>query len=215
MAETDSSTVEWETFHQQVRRRVTPAAWQTWIEPLHSSVESGSLRLVAPTDFHYRWVGDRYLPALEEAAMDTLGLAVELSVVPTIVDPNAEPPAVAHARQVSLPIDTDHFMCYDVTSYGLQKGLIVGLEDQFDNRDYEIDKTELLCNPVEKSYNGTITPITVEHGHLACYKIKQIEKGRNEVDAQANLSNQFGEEAVDVKHTHELCVPSIKTIGAQ
>ena len=107
MAETDSSTVEWETFHQQVRRRVTPAAWQTWIEPLHSSVESGSLRLVAPTDFHYRWVGDRYLPALEEAAMDTLGLAVELSVVPTIIDPNAAPPAVAHARQVSLPIDTE------------------------------------------------------------------------------------------------------------
>ncbi len=86
---------------------MTPAAWQTWIEPLHSSVESGSLRLVAPTDFHYRWVGDRYLPALEEAAMDTLGLAVELSVVPTIIDPNAAPPAVAHARQVSLPIDTE------------------------------------------------------------------------------------------------------------
>ena len=107
MAETDSSTVEWETFHQQVRRRLTPAAWQTWIEPLHSSVESGSLRLVAPTDFHYRWVGDRYLPALEEAAMDTLGLAVELSVVPTVVDPDAEPPATAHARQVSLPIDTE------------------------------------------------------------------------------------------------------------
>jgi chromosomal replication initiation ATPase DnaA len=86
VAEPDSSTVEWETFHQQVRRRVTPAAWQTWIEPLASSIDSGSLRLVAPTDFHYRWVGDRYLPALEEAAMDTLGLAVDLSVVPTPVD---------------------------------------------------------------------------------------------------------------------------------
>ncbi len=79
MEELRSSTAEWETFHQQVRRRVTPAAWQTWIEPLSSSIEAGSLRLVAPTDFHYRWVGDRYLPALEEAALDTLGLEVELT----------------------------------------------------------------------------------------------------------------------------------------
>ena len=105
MAEPDSSTVEWETFHQQVRRRVTPAAWQTWIEPLDSSVESGSLRMVAPTDFHYRWVGDRYLPALQEAAMDTLGLEVELSVVPTVVESLSEQPASMRTRQVSLPID--------------------------------------------------------------------------------------------------------------
>ncbi len=105
MAETNSSTAEWETFHQQVRRRVTPAAWQTWIEPLDSSVESGSLRLVAPTDFHYRWVGDRYLPALEEAAMDTLGLAVELSVVPTPIGPAVVVPSAPDHLQDSLPID--------------------------------------------------------------------------------------------------------------
>jgi len=98
--------VEWETFHQQVRRRVTPAAWQTWIEPLASSVESGSLRLVAPTDFHYRWVGDRYLPALQEAAMDTLGLDVELSVVPTVVASSTDISSSPEPRQVSLPIDT-------------------------------------------------------------------------------------------------------------
>jgi chromosomal replication initiator protein len=106
VAEPSSSTAEWETFHQQVRRRVTPAAWQTWIEPLDSSIESGSLRLVAPTDFHYRWVGDRYLPALEEAAMDTLGLAVELSVVPAPVGPARVASPVSKPLQGSLPIDT-------------------------------------------------------------------------------------------------------------
>jgi chromosomal replication initiator protein len=104
VAEPNSSTVEWETFHQQVRRRVTPAAWQTWIEPLDSSVDSGSLRLVAPTDFHFRWVGDRYLPALQEAAMDTLGLEVELSVVPTVVTAATE--RSPSPQQASLPIDT-------------------------------------------------------------------------------------------------------------
>jgi chromosomal replication initiator protein len=101
-----SSTAEWETFHQQVRRRVTPAAWQTWIEPLSSSIEAGSLRLVAPTDFHYRWVGDRYLPALEEAALDTLGLKVELTVVLTTADTSTEDPSQPIPLQVPLPIDT-------------------------------------------------------------------------------------------------------------
>lgn len=87
---------------------MTPAAWQTWIEPLDSSIESGSLCLVAPTDFHYRWVGDRYLPALQEAAMDTLGLEVELSVVPTIVESPVEGSSAAEPLQASLPIDTAH-----------------------------------------------------------------------------------------------------------
>ena len=105
MATLRSSTAEWETFHQQVRRRVTPAAWQTWIEPLDSSIEEGSLHLVAPTDFHYRWVGDRYLPALQEAALDTLGLQVELTVVPTIAETPPDVSARPSPLQVPFPID--------------------------------------------------------------------------------------------------------------
>ena len=105
MAETASSTAEWETFHQQVRRRVTPAAWQTWIEPLDSSIESGLLHLVAPTDFHYRWVGDRYLPALREAAKQALGLEIELTVLPAAeISPST--PGTSSPIQRSLPIDT-------------------------------------------------------------------------------------------------------------
>ena len=107
MAELRSSTAEWETFHQQVRRRVTPAAWQTWIEPLDSTIEDGSLHLVAPSDFHYRWVGDRYLPALQEAALDTLGLDVELTVVPTVSETPLEVSSQPNPLQAPLPIDTD------------------------------------------------------------------------------------------------------------
>ncbi|MEN8233404.1 MAG: chromosomal replication initiator protein DnaA [Actinomycetota bacterium] len=105
MEEARSSTVEWDTFHQQVRRRVTPAAWQTWIEPLDSNIESGNLHLIAPTDFHYRWVGDRYLPALKEAAKDTLGLEVTLSVVPSPAEPPIEAPSIPDPVQGALPID--------------------------------------------------------------------------------------------------------------
>ena len=106
MAETASSTAEWETFHQQVRRRVTPAAWQTWIEPLGSSIEAGQLHLVAPTEFHYRWVGDRYLPALREAARETLGLEIELTVLPVDESATPSPGSPTPHLQPPLPIDT-------------------------------------------------------------------------------------------------------------
>ena len=39
MGEPHSSTTDWETFHQQIRRSVTDAAWQTWIEPLDSDFD--------------------------------------------------------------------------------------------------------------------------------------------------------------------------------
>ena len=58
MGEPHSSTTDWETFHGHIQQSVTAAAWQTWIEPLVSDFDGETLRLVAPTDFHYRWVGD-------------------------------------------------------------------------------------------------------------------------------------------------------------
>jgi chromosomal replication initiator protein len=102
VGEPHSSTTDWETFHQQIRRSVTDAAWQTWIEPLDSDFDGRTLRLVAPTDFHYRWVGDRYLPAIRAAATDVFGerTDVDLEVDPTppalleaVRPPAAAPPA--------------------------------------------------------------------------------------------------------------------------
>jgi hypothetical protein len=76
-----------------------------------------------------------------------------------------------------LPMDTDHYKCYDVKALNVHKGLEVNLEDQFGTRDFEIDKLKQLCNPVEKTHGGVVTPIQNDANHLACYKIKPLQKG--------------------------------------
>jgi chromosomal replication initiator protein len=98
VGEPHSSTIDWETFHRHIQRSVTPAAWQTWIEPLVSDFDGETLTLVAPTDFHYRWVGDRYLPAIRSAASDVFGARTDVDLG---VDPS--PPAHLEVVQGTTP----------------------------------------------------------------------------------------------------------------
>ena len=72
------------------------------------------------------------------------------------------------------PTDIDHYKCYDVAASDQFKGLQVSLEDQFNTRDFEIDKAKQLCNAVAVT-NGGITPILNETEQLACYKIKPLQ----------------------------------------
>ncbi len=102
MGDPQTTTIDWDTFYRELRRRIPAAAWQTWIEPLESSTESGTLRVVAPTEFHYRWVGDRYLPAIEQTAQDVLGIGIEFGFRET--DVPATTGAATPTRQSSLPI---------------------------------------------------------------------------------------------------------------
>jgi chromosomal replication initiator protein len=52
---------------------VSPSAWQTWLEPLEPELSDGVLRLEAPSQFHLRWVQDRFLPAIEESGRAVFG----------------------------------------------------------------------------------------------------------------------------------------------
>ena len=104
MGEPQSTTAEWDTFHRELRQRIPAAAWQTWIEPLESSAESGTLRVTAPTEFHYRWVGDRYLPVMQETAQEVLGVDVVLDFREVPAAPTPKPDS--EATQASLPIET-------------------------------------------------------------------------------------------------------------
>ncbi len=104
MGEPQSTTTDWDTFHKELRQRIPAAAWQTWIEPLESSSESGRLRVTAPTEFHYRWVGDRYLAVLQETAQEVLGVEVILDFREVAPDP--APITPKRASQSSLPIET-------------------------------------------------------------------------------------------------------------
>jgi chromosomal replication initiator protein len=75
-----SPTSRWEEFQSNLQSRVTPVAFQTWIEPLQPVLEDEGLSLVAPSDFHRRWVADRYLGAIEEAARRVFGEHVTISL---------------------------------------------------------------------------------------------------------------------------------------
>ena len=108
MGEPQSTPAKWDAFHRELRQRIPAAAWQTWIEPLESSTDSGTLRVTAPTEFHYRWVGDRYLPVLEETAQEVFGIEVVLDFrEETAAEPSDRAKDVAaQPTQSSLPIET-------------------------------------------------------------------------------------------------------------
>ncbi len=86
MATPHSSPAGWDTFHQRLRNRITTSSSDTWIEPLDTQLDGNTLRLVAPSEFHVRWVNDKMLPALEESAEAAFGdgVAVELSARPIL-----------------------------------------------------------------------------------------------------------------------------------
>ncbi|NND03438.1 MAG: chromosomal replication initiator protein DnaA [Acidimicrobiia bacterium] len=76
------STTPWEEFQDRLQDRVPAVAWQTWIEPLEASLDEDgdALQLIAPSDFHRRWVADRYLGAIESAAVTVFGDSVEINL---------------------------------------------------------------------------------------------------------------------------------------
>ncbi len=106
MAQPNSSSTGWNDLRRELQGRISPAALQTWIEPLAPEFDDGELRLRAPTEFHYRWVRDRYLPTITEAVAAIYGeeMTVRLSAAPNAVpDP---PPAPVHVTPPRPPVSS-------------------------------------------------------------------------------------------------------------
>ena len=78
MAEPQSLTGEVDFFRSAVQTRVSPVNWQTWLAPLEVKPRQGSISITAPSEFHLRWVCEKHLAVLEEAAEVTFGPASEL-----------------------------------------------------------------------------------------------------------------------------------------
>jgi chromosomal replication initiator protein len=97
---------DWDAFRRAVQHRVPPSAWQTWIEPLDVQLDGDTLRIFAPTDFHHRWVGDRYLTALSEAGIEVFGagVSIDLAVRPLeLVNESPRREATAGQARPRLP----------------------------------------------------------------------------------------------------------------
>jgi len=116
-------------------------------------------------------------------------------------------------QQVSaLPLQpVDHFKCYKVSGKTLKPAQTHTVDDQFEKNESDtIGKPALICNPVRKTINHTITKINHTDGHLACYQVKGQKKLDRMVLVQVN--NQFGTQVLKVaKMENLLCVPSLKT----
>jgi chromosomal replication initiator protein len=78
VAEPQSLAGEVDFFRSTVQARVSPVNWQTWLAPLGVRRKDGSIRITAPSEFHLRWVREKHLPVLEEAAEAAFGSGSQL-----------------------------------------------------------------------------------------------------------------------------------------
>ena len=79
MAENAPPGEGWNLFQDILKANVTPITWQTWLRPLRSGDSSQeAVTVLAPTDFHLRWLVEKYGDLLEEAIAASYGPAVAL-----------------------------------------------------------------------------------------------------------------------------------------
>ena len=79
MAENAPPGEGWNLFQDILKANVTPITWQTWLRPLRSGDSSHeAVTVLAPTDFHLRWLVEKYGDLLEEAVAASYGPAVAL-----------------------------------------------------------------------------------------------------------------------------------------
>jgi chromosomal replication initiator protein len=70
----ESVTDAWEHYRHALRNQVTPVTWQTWLEPLdYLADDDGTLTLSTPSEFHLRWVNEKYVTLLTQLAADIYG----------------------------------------------------------------------------------------------------------------------------------------------
>ncbi len=123
-----------DAFTAQVQDRVSPVAWKTWISPLQLEVCDGSLILQAPSDFHLRWVRDRHLDVIREAAAAVFG--AETPVLLRISEPPQQPaPSLPTtddpASQGAPPTTDDDSLAQPVTTKYTFDNFVVGPSNRF------------------------------------------------------------------------------------
>jgi hypothetical protein len=110
----------------------------------------------------------------------------------------------------TAPANLDHFNCYLAVGHIMPQLAI--LQDQFDaaagSKDLVRDlRMILFCNPVQKNYAGTTTPILHPADHLAMYVVPPEPL----VPRSVTITNQFGTQQLITTRAEILAVPSGKT----
>ena len=92
--EAHPSSTNWDEFQHRLRNQVSVNAWQTWLEPLTAQLSDGVLTLHAPSQFHLRWVQDRFLPAIQESSQAVFGEGVGVALESTRSGAFADDPVI-------------------------------------------------------------------------------------------------------------------------
>ena len=103
----------WQVFQNELRARVSPAGWQAWLSRLEPDFRPPDhLCILAPSEFHLRWVLDKHRSVIEAAAATVYGNEVsvtfeageldgELDVpLPPVALPLAATPGVENGRKL-------------------------------------------------------------------------------------------------------------------
>lgn len=110
--------------------------------------------------------------------------------------------AIAQTSPLTL---VDHFRCYPFPQQPGQ-AITVGLSDQFTPNMFHITlaitPTE-FCNPVQKTVNGTVTPILDPNHHFVMYTFATPTTGY-----EATISNQFGTQKLAMGGPTIMAVPA-------
>ena len=97
--QTRPSSTHWDDFQDRLRSQVSANAWQTWLEPLIPDFTDGVLTLCAPSQFHLRWVQDRFLPVIQESGDAVFGPGVGIALETR----RPEPVSIANATNNAPP----------------------------------------------------------------------------------------------------------------
>jgi hypothetical protein len=117
--------------------------------------------------------------------------------------------AASPTRAAAAP-PVDHQLCYKASAGGFQIPGGVVLKNQFSPNGFTPTITSLVihCNPVQKTANGVVYPITNPNAHLACFTIT----APNQPTPLVQVANQFGTATLQPSQPNLLCLPSWKSL---
>src|SRR5580704_1054946 len=129
----------------------------------------------------------------------------------TVGSAAAGTPTVRHKAQTTTYPPVDHQLCYNASgAFNVPSG--IRLYNQFSPNGFVPTSISSLatvhCNPVQKTANGVVYPITNPNAHLACYAITTSTQPTPTVV----VTNQFGSATLVPSQPNLLCVPSWKSL---
>jgi chromosomal replication initiator protein len=121
----------WDQYRQALRNRVTPVTWQTWLEPLEFLAEdSDTLSISTPSEFHLRWVNEKYGTLLAQVAADVYDTAdVQLEARPA--DPGLATSEILEEEPRAQPVPVEPGIAPSAAPKYSFENFIVGPSNRF------------------------------------------------------------------------------------